>query len=86
MINEIVMTDPIPMPQEGEVTRFQRRKPEDGNLANLETPAEIYDYIRMLDAEGYPIAFLESDRFRLEFSKADLVDNNLIAQVSIKRK
>ena len=32
----------------------------------------MYDYIRMLDADGYPKAFIENEYFKFEFSKASL--------------
>jgi len=31
---------------------------------------KIYDYIRMLDAEGYPGAFIKFRKYKLEFSRA----------------
>lgn len=33
---------------------FKRRKPEEGKITSDMKTAQIYDYIRMLDAEGYP--------------------------------
>lgn len=87
MILEIVKHEPPPIPQQGEVTIFKRRKPEDGNLANLENIEQLFDFIRMLDAEGYPSAFLEINNFRLEFSRASLKSNKMIfADVKIIEK
>jgi methionyl-tRNA formyltransferase len=37
----------------------------------------------MLDAEGYPRAFLEYAGFRYEFSRAALYDGRIIADVKI---
>jgi len=86
MIREIVESDPVPVQQQGEVTRFKRRKPEDGDIANLATVPDVYDYIRMLDAKGYPSAFLETDALKFDFSKAVLNNDEVIAEVKIKRK
>ena len=48
-------------PQEGEPVLFSRRKPAQSNLASCPEGdlSSWYDQIRMLDAEGYPHAFLE---------------------------
>jgi methionyl-tRNA formyltransferase len=83
MISRIIGEEIVPVPQSGEVVVFQRRKPEQSNIAGLKSLSEIYDYIRMLDADGYPHAFLETDFFRLEFSRAVRHDGRLVAEVSI---
>jgi len=61
----------VPVPQEGDPVVFQRRKPEDGRITADMEITQIYDYIRMLDAEGYPRAFIEFGDYRLEFEQAD---------------
>ena len=87
MIVEIIKSKPIPTPQNGDVVVFKRRKPEDGNLSKLKSIEDIYDYIRMLDAEGYPNAFLEFENFKLEFSKVKVESHkSLIANVRIVKK
>jgi methionyl-tRNA formyltransferase len=63
MIQEIIIQKPEPKEQTGEVTVFKRRTPAESNLESLEDMIKIYDYIRMLDAEGYPPAFLETSSF-----------------------
>jgi methionyl-tRNA formyltransferase len=82
MIAEMVATEPQPVPQAGEVTVFRRRGPADSNLARVETLTEAFDLIRMLDADGYPHAYLETDRLRLEFRHASDADQ-LTAEVRI---
>ena len=69
-IIEILKKNPRPAPQSGEVTRFKRRKPEDGNWGSAGSLDEVFDYIRMLDAEGYPPAFVRIGNYKLEFSRA----------------
>lgn len=86
MIAEIIKNEPSPVEQQGEVVLFQRRKPEDGNLTHLIELNQVFDYIRMLDAEGYPNAFLETDNLRLEFSRASMKHECLIAEVRITKK
>jgi methionyl-tRNA formyltransferase len=88
MIEEIVCTEPLPEPQDGEPTVFQRRTPEQSNLqkANLLTLKDLFDFIRMLDAPTYPLAFLEHGGFLFEFSHAELLNNSIEARVTIRRR
>lgn len=87
MIAEILERNIVPLPQTGEPVVFKRRKPEESNIAYLKGIEEVYDYIRMLDCEGYPPAFLEIGEFRLEFNNATLEqDKTLTANVRIIKK
>jgi methionyl-tRNA formyltransferase len=87
MILEIVEKNPTPIPQSGEITLFQRRKPEDGDLYPLSSKDEVYDYIRMLDCEGYPPAFIETEHFRFEFTDSTINNDETIkANVRIIKK
>lgn len=87
MISDIIDEDIKPVGQKGPVLHFKRRKPDEGNILELTDLEEIFNYIRMLDAEGYPNAFLEFGHFRLEFSRATLKSNNsILADVRIIKK
>jgi len=87
MISEIIIKNLKPFPQEGEVVNFKRRKPSQSNIAELDSLEKMYDFIRMLDCEGYPRSFLENDHFRFEFSRAALEsEKEIIATVRIKKK
>jgi methionyl-tRNA formyltransferase len=87
MIKSIIDNDVKPVPQEGVPVIFKRRKPSDSNIDSLSSLQDIYDYIRMLDCEGYPNAFLENHHFRLEFSRAKFIDDQIInADVRIIKK
>lgn len=86
MIDEIIEKDPEPKPQIGEIIEFKRRKPEQSNIKDLNNIKKIYDYIRMLDAAGYPKAFLENGNIKFEFSNAKFENNKIIANVEIKVK
>lgn len=87
MISEIIADNIKPVPQIGEGDVFKRRKPSDGDISQLKSIEEVFDYIRMLDAEGYPNAFLETESFRFEFSRASLKSGEkLIADVRITKK
>jgi methionyl-tRNA formyltransferase len=87
MIVEIIEHDIKPTPQEGEPYVFKRRKPDESNIEELESIKSIYDYIRMLDADGYPHAFIETEYFKYEFTNATLnPDKSIIANVRIIKK
>jgi len=88
MIVDIIQRSPEPISQSGEPVYFKRRKPEESNLENIVDLETIYDYIRMLDAEGYPKAFLETEKIRVEFSNAQFnkESNKIEAHVSITKK
>ncbi len=85
MIEEIINYSPKLHIQKGNIVKFKRRKPEDGNLKNAETLDNIYNYIRMLDAEGYPPAFLINGGYKLEFKNAEKFDGSVTAKVTIKK-
>jgi methionyl-tRNA formyltransferase len=88
MIEEIVHTEPLPEPQVGEPVVFRRRTPEQSNLreANLLTLNDFFNFMRMLDAPNYPLAFIEHEGFLLEFSHAQLLNNSIEARVTIRRR
>lgn len=86
MIVEIVQTSPEPQPQQGEVVTFKRRRPEQSDIAGLTELRQVYDYIRMLDADGYPPAFIEVGGLRLEFSRAALKEGKIVADVCIRER
>lgn len=82
MIREIVEHEPDPIQQSGEVTLFSRRTPSESRLPAEASARQLYDFIRMLDAEGYPHAFLEWDGGRLQFTDANLENGSLTAKVT----
>jgi methionyl-tRNA formyltransferase len=86
MIEIIVRENPPPVPQAGEVTIFKRRRPEESNIQLLSETEKIFDFIRMLDAENYPKAFIETEFFKFEFSRASLKADSVVAEVKITRK
>jgi len=85
MIVQIIETQPMPQPQEGEAVTFQRLGRDAGDLSQAESLAAAFDRIRMLDAEGYPPAFIEAEGFRLELRRASRHADHLEADVTIKR-
>ena len=85
MIEQIVCEEPPATPQRGEAVLFSRRTPSQSNLTSC-TEGDLnswYDQIRMLDAEGYPHAFLEAHGMRLEFRRVSQRSDGLHADVKI---
>jgi methionyl-tRNA formyltransferase len=85
MIARIVREQPQPQTQQGEPVLFSRRKPAQSNLADCPFGdlASWYDQIRMLDAEGYPHAYIEAHGLRMEFRRVSHRSDGLHADVRI---
>jgi len=86
MICQIVKEHPVPVEQTGETTCFSRRKPGQSNIAELTNLNQVFDHIRMLDADGYPRAFLETKHFHFEFDRASIKKGQVIADVKITER
>ncbi len=85
LAEDIVVREPTPVQQSGEPVVFRRRTPQQSALP-ADAPAEgLYDHIRMLDAEGYPPAFLDFGGWRLEFSEAEMTADQVTARVVFRR-
>tara|TARA_R110002126_G_scaffold10245_63_gene46693 strand:+ start:441 stop:1139 length:699 start_codon:yes stop_codon:yes gene_type:complete len=83
LITQIISKQLAPQPQQGNVTYFNRRTPAQSQLPAALTATQLYDFIRMLDGEGYPPAYIEHGGWRLEFSEAKADnDGQLSAQVT----
>lgn len=83
MIKQIIQNEPAATPQSGDVVIFKRRTPSESAIPKFESLTQLYDFIRMLDAEGYPHAFLEYNGSRYEFSRAIISDDLITAEVKI---
>lgn len=87
MINKINDEVPNLIEQEGKITTFKRRTPKMSSIEDLKELEAIFNHIRMLDADGYPHAYLETQSLKLEFTRASLkADNSIIADVRITKK
>ncbi len=85
MIQEIVKSNIIPLPQTGEPIIFSRRTPAESSVPQGIELEKLYDFIRMLDAEGYPKAFIEHGDLRIELSGAQLIGESLTAKIQVRR-
>lgn len=86
MIPEIIRSKLKPVPQQGEVVRFKRRTLEQSDISHIRDIDTIYDHIRMLNAEGYPPAFMETAEFKIEFTEGTFVDGCISTQAKIRTK
>lgn len=85
MIKKIIVDNPSPVPQTGKKILFNRRRPAESEIPGLAGLDELHDFLRMLDAETYPRAFLNHMGFRFEFSRSSLKNNCIHADVTITR-
>jgi methionyl-tRNA formyltransferase len=83
MIVEILGQQLQPVAQQGEPTLFKRRRPEQSDLSDANSLAAWFDRIRMMDADGYPKAYLQIGRFRLEFTRGSRKVGEVVADVRI---
>ena len=83
IIKEIIESNLRPVPQEGKVVIFKRRKKDESEVPDNLSLNELYDFIRMLDAEEYPKAFIEYKGFRYEFYRTTLYNGKIEANVKI---
>jgi methionyl-tRNA formyltransferase len=70
MAVRLVREDPTPTPQVGEPVHFRRRRPADGVINALDTVDQVYDFIRMLDCDGYPPATMVGPGWVASLSEA----------------
>jgi methionyl-tRNA formyltransferase len=88
MIETILRERPAPTPQKGEPVTFQRRKPEESDLAKapIADLNDLFDFIRMLGAEGYPRAFLDLKGHRIELARVQEESDKLVGTFTIYRQ
>lgn len=87
IIDWIVRDEPQPERQSetSEPITFKRRRPDQSQLPASDDARILYNHIRMLDAPGYPKAYLDQGSWRLEFDSASLEGDRLQARVRFRR-
>lgn len=72
--------------QKGKPSLYKRRKAKQSNLIlnKFKNFSSLFDFIRMLDAEGYPKAFINIDKFKIKLSKANLSRKNITGKFKIE--
>jgi methionyl-tRNA formyltransferase len=86
MIIYIIENKPKPEAQQGDQVVFIRRKQEDGYIGSLDDLNKVFDFIRMLDAEGYPPAFIDHEGLKFEFTRASFKGGYILADVKITKR
>lgn len=83
MIPKILENSLVPKKQEWEIISFKRRKEEEWELKRDFSLNKIYDFIRMLDWEWYPNAFIQFGNKKITFTNAELSYWKLNANIEI---
>lgn len=84
-IQHIIENNPEPVPQGNEKhVNFKRRRPSDSEMGEEQSIKEIFDHIRMLDAPGYPRAFLNKNGFNFEFHNVSIIDQGVSLAANVK--
>ncbi len=87
MIKQIIKKRTIKTnPQKGKIVYFKRLKNNSEIVSEDNTLDKIYNKIRMLDAETYKNAYLDSNNFYYNFFSVKKNKNILQAKVIIKKK
>jgi len=88
MIPFIIAKNPHSREQTGKITIFKRRRPEESELesAKISSLDDFYNFIRMLDGEGYPKAFIKFGIFKIEFSEAHRKSDKIVGRFEIFEK
>ena len=81
----LIENTPEAQEQKGEGSFFPRRKKDKSDFQKntLESLDDVFDLIRMLDAQEYPKAYLDYGPFRLTFGRAQRKYGKIIADVEI---
>lgn len=82
----IVNNRPIPISQNGEPEFFRRLKAHDSQLRFADVDnTDIFDLIRMRDGLDYPPAYIEIDKYRIQFRNAILAGKSVLADCEFIR-
>ena len=87
MIPNFLLNKLIAEKQVGRITTFKRRTPEESNINTLEkfSISKLYDFIRMLDAEGYPTAYINFNKLKISFNEVHLKNNKLVGRFEVSK-
>jgi methionyl-tRNA formyltransferase len=84
MIPAFIKGNLVASEQSGEVVSFARRKPEESRIPDGLSQRQLYDYIRMLDGEGYPAAYFEENGKKIYLRNAVYKENKVYAEACIE--
>ena len=85
MIPNLLENNLIPKKQIGKVVTFKRRTAKQSNINSLETKTidKFYDFIRMLDGEGYPKAFSLFGDLKIKYMDVKKSKNKLTGRFEV---
>ena len=86
LILKCIIEDPIPKYQIGTPQTYKRIKDNQLKFDSTKDLSNIYDQIRMVDDDSYPNPYIEIKGYKIEFSRAKMNNNNIIADVKIIKK
>lgn len=85
MIPKFLTSNLISTTQIGKVVNFKRRTPQESDINTLKEKSltKIYDFIRMLDADSYPKAYIMLDNFKITYSDVKKEGSKLVGKFEI---
>lgn len=72
--------------QSGNIVEFNRRNSHESEMKEDFNLEMMYDYIRMLDGEGYPNAYITFGKYKIYFSRASFKYGKIVADVEIREE
>jgi methionyl-tRNA formyltransferase len=86
MIPRLLNEEIIPISQTGKIVEFKRRSPKESYIdCDIDDIRKLYDFVRMLDAEEYPKAYINHGNYRIEFFNSRLEDDTLLCEVKVRK-
>ncbi|KGG12095.1 hypothetical protein [Prochlorococcus sp. MIT 0601] len=86
MIIYICINKPTPIDQEGDPYTFKRLSYKDNELNSAFSLDEIYDRIRMVDGKDYKSSYISFGQYKIEFTNAEIKNNEISAKIKISYK
>ena len=85
MIRILIKKKIKPKKQIGKIYRFKRIKKENSEIKNEKNITEIYNKIRMLNADGYPSAYIKFKNIKIFLTNPILKKNSIFCDAKIFR-
>lgn len=85
LIVELIRDLPEPIPQEGDVHKFNRRMNDDNKIPKGLNIEDFFDRMRMLDDNSYPNSFITYGDMKIEFSSISRKGNIIESWCRIKK-
>ena len=83
LIKKLIKNKLLPKEQMGNPYIFERLTEKDNEIPSDINISEIYDRIRMLDADSYPKAYIKFGKFKIEFFNANIKNKNILLNCKI---